>query len=107
MSGVDWSGLEEEKKTGWHRKLHIHLYPFYYVEYGVAQLGAVQIWANALRDQQASVAAYRRALSLGGTVGLPDLFTAAGARFSFEAETLRQAVELTLAKIEELEAVGE
>ena len=62
MSGVDWSGLEEEKKTGWHRKLHIHLYPFYYVEYGVAQLGAVQIWANALRDQQASVAAYRRAL---------------------------------------------
>ncbi len=103
MPGVDWTGLEQEKITGWHRKLHIHLYPFYYVEYGLAQLGAVQVWANALRDQPRALAAYRRALSLGGTVGLPDLYAAAGARLAFDAATLRQAVDLVQAKIEELE----
>ncbi len=51
MSGVDWSGLEQEKMAGWHRKLHIFHIPFYYVDYGLAQLGAVQIWSNAMEDQ--------------------------------------------------------
>jgi oligoendopeptidase F len=94
MPGVDWTGLEEEAMTGWHRKLHIHRYPFYYVEYGLAQLGSVQVWRNALHDQAGAVAAYRRALSLGGTVPLPALYAAAGAKFAFDAETLRMAVEL-------------
>ena len=51
MQGVDWSGLEEELKTGWHRKLHIHQVPFYYVEYGLAQLGAV-MGQNGYRQRQ-------------------------------------------------------
>jgi oligoendopeptidase F len=103
MRGIDWSGLEEEKATGWHRKLHIHRYPFYYIEYGLAQLGAVQVWANALRDQAAAVAAYRRALALGGTVPLPQLYAAAGARLAFDSETLGEAVQLmedTIARLE-------
>ncbi|MDQ7030661.1 MAG: M3 family metallopeptidase [Ardenticatenia bacterium] len=66
MPGVDWSGLEEIKATGWHRKLHIFEIPFYYVEYGLAQLGAVQIWGNALEDQAEAVRQYRAALALGG-----------------------------------------
>jgi oligoendopeptidase F len=94
MPELDWSGLEEELKTGWQLKLHIHTVPFYYVEYGLAQLGAVQVWAHALQDQAAATAAYRRALSLGGTVPLPDLFAAAGARFALDADTLRSAVSL-------------
>ncbi len=94
MPGVDWRGLEAEMMTGWHRKQHIHRSPFYYVEYGLAQLGAVQVWRNALRDQAGALAAYRRALSLGGTVSLPELYQAAGARFAFDAGTLREAVEL-------------
>ncbi len=73
MIGVDWHGLEEIKVTGWHRKLHIHQGPFYYIEYGLAQLGAVLIWANALNDQARAVADYRSALKLGGTVTLPEL----------------------------------
>jgi oligoendopeptidase F len=94
MGGVDWSGLEEERKTGWHRKLHIFQIPFYYVEYGLAQLGAGQVWRNALQDQARSVASYRQALGLGGSVGLPQLFQAAGARFSFESGPLDEVVKL-------------
>jgi oligoendopeptidase F len=104
MPGVDWSGLEAEAMTGWHRKPHIHRYPFYYVEYGVAQLGAVQVWDNALRDQSAAVAAYRQALALGGTASLPELYRAAGGKFAFDAGTLGQAVKLvedSLLKLDE------
>lgn len=103
MVGVDWSGLEQEMMTGWHRKLHIHEVPFYYVEYGLAQLGAVQVWGNALHDQARAVADYRRALALGGTVSLPELYATAGARFAFDAKTLQRAVDLMEQVINELE----
>jgi oligoendopeptidase F len=103
LPGVDWSGLEEVKVTGWHRKLHIHTVPFYYVEYGMAQLGAVQIFGNALKNQAGAVAAYRKALSLGGTVTLPQLFATAGARFGFDSALLKTAVDLMEKVIVELE----
>ena len=66
--------------TGWQRKLHIFEVPFYYVEYGLASLGAFQVWRNAMKDQSAAVEAYRRALALGGTVPLPKLYETAGAQ---------------------------
>jgi oligoendopeptidase F len=103
MQGIDWSGFEAERVTGWHRKLHIFHVPFYYVEYGMAQVGAVQVWRNALRDQAAAVATYRQALQLGGTRPLPELFSAAGAAFRFDEATLAELVELiekTLAQLE-------
>jgi oligoendopeptidase F len=100
---VDWSGLEEVMVTGWHRKLHIHQVPFYYVEYGLAQLGAVQIFGNALKDQAGAVAAYRKALALGGTVTLPQLFATAGAKFVFDSVILKYAVGLMEQVIGELE----
>ena len=101
---LDWSGYEEVMMTGWQRKDHIHSSPFYYVEYGLAQLGAVQIWRNALSDQSSAVQNYRKALQLGGTVPLPDLFRTAGAKLAFDAQTLGDAVELMEKKIAELEA---
>jgi oligoendopeptidase F len=104
MIGIDYSGLEEAKKTFWHRQGHIFESPFYYVEYGLAQLGAVQVWANARRNQQKAVADYRKALSLGATVPLPELFSVAGATFAFDAGTLKQAVDLLEEVIEEMEA---
>jgi oligoendopeptidase F len=94
MPGVEWGGLHDERVTGWQRKLHIHRAPFYYVEYGLAQLGAVQVWRNSLADRAGAVAAYRQALTLGGSVPLPALFAAAGARFAFDAETMGAAVAL-------------
>jgi oligoendopeptidase F len=104
MRGIDWSGLEQEMMTGWQRKLHIHQRPFYYVEYGLAQLGAAQIWANALKDQAGAVASYRKALALGGTVPLPAVYSAAGARFAFDAATMRSSVSLMEQTIERLDA---
>lgn len=101
LPGVDWSGLDEAAMTGWHRKQHIFRAPFYYVEYGVAQLGSVQVWSNALRDQEAAVEQYRQALALGGTATLPELYQAAGGKFAFDAATLRPAVELVERKIAE------
>ncbi len=103
LPGVDWSGLEEIKASGWHRKLHIHQVPFYYVEYGLAQLGAVQIFGNALQDQAGALASYRKALSLGGTATLPQLFEAAGAKFGFDSAILKNAVDLMEKVIGELE----
>ena len=102
IPNVDWSGLEEERNTGWHRKLHIHQVPFYYVEYGLAQLGAVQIFANAIKDQKQSVVHYRKALALGGTVTLPELFKTAGGRFGFDVDTVQQAVSVMENTIESL-----
>ena len=103
MKGQDWSGLEDEKVTGWHRKLHIHQIPFYYVEYGLAQLGAVQVWRNSLSNEQQAIADYRRALSLGNTASLPALFEAAGAKLMPDVATLGEAVELIESTIARLE----
>jgi oligoendopeptidase F len=103
IPGVDYSGMEQVKKTGWQRKLHIHQIPFYYVEYGLAQLGAVQIFGNARKDQATAVAAYRKALALGGMVTLPELFQAAEAKFAFDAATLQAAVDLMEDVVNELE----
>ncbi|MBE7556388.1 MAG: M3 family oligoendopeptidase [Anaerolineales bacterium] len=105
MPGVDWSGLEQEMMTGWQRKLHICQVPFYYIEYGLAQLGAVQVWHNSLTDEAGAVARYRRALALGGTASLPELYAAAGAKFAFDALTLRAAVKLMAETIATLEAI--
>ncbi len=102
MKGVDWSGLEDIRITGWHRKLHIHTDPFYYVEYGLAQLGAVQVWAKSIKDQAGTVANYRKALALGGTVTLPELYATTGAQFAFDADTLRMAVNLIEETIDNL-----
>lgn len=104
MVGIDYSGLEDAKKTYWHRQGHIFASPFYYVEYGLAQLGAVQVWANARRDQKKAVADYRRALALGATVPLPELFATAGAKFAFDVRTVKAAVDLMEQVIEEMEA---
>jgi oligoendopeptidase F len=104
MPVVDWSGLEAQKVTGWQRKEHIFVEPFYYIEYGLAQVGAIQIWRNALDDQAGAIAAYRQALALGSSVTLGQLYETAGAKFAFDAATLTQAADLTLKMISELES---
>ena len=106
MKGVDWSGLDDVVKTGWQRKLHIFQIPFYYVDYGLAQVGALQVWRNALGDQAGAVRKYRAALALGGTKPLPELFAAAGAKFAFDAGTMGELVALIEKTLSELETVG-
>jgi oligoendopeptidase F len=91
---VDWSGYEDVRANLWHRQLHIFLHPFYYVEYGIAQLGALQIWANSKRDRAASLKNYQSALALGGSRPLPELFQAAGCQFDFSAATVKPLIQL-------------
>ncbi|HEY5042817.1 MAG TPA: M3 family metallopeptidase, partial [Verrucomicrobiae bacterium] len=91
---VDWSGYAEARAFSWHRQLHIFLHPFYYVEYGIAQLGALQVWANSKRDKAKALDDYKKSLALGGSRPLPELFAAAGCKFQFDAATIRPLIQL-------------
>ncbi len=91
---VDWTGHEEVRANLWHKQLHIFLYPFYYIEYGIAQLGALQVWANSKCDKVKALRDYKTALALGGSRPLPELFAAAGCPFEFSAKTIRPLVNL-------------
>jgi oligoendopeptidase F len=102
--GVDWRGLERERAARWYRQLHIFLSPFYYIEYGLAQLGALQVWRDSLRDPRGAVARYKAALALGATRPLPEIYAAAGARLVFDVEPMRELVALVEARIGELRA---
>ncbi len=99
---VDHSGYEEARDHSWHRQLHIFLYPFYYIEYGIAQLGALQIWQRSLSDRAAAVADYKKALALGGSRPLPELFAAAGIRFDFSAGIIGPLMETIRTELEKL-----
>ncbi len=103
--GVDWSGLGAERTARWYRQLHIFLYPFYYIEYGIAQLGALQVWRNQRRDGTAALEAYRAFLALGATRSLPELYHAAGASLIFDAVGMRPLVELVEEEMERLRVV--
>ena len=92
--GVDWTGLERERASRWYRQLHIFELPFYYIEYGIAQLGALQLWRASHQDAAAAVARYRSALALGGTRSLPALYEAAGVTLVFDEETMGELVAL-------------
>ncbi len=96
---VDWTGYEEARTNLWHRQLHIFIHPFYYVEYGIAQLGALQVWANSKKDKAQALEKYHHALSLGGSRPLPELFQAAGCRFDFSRKTVKPLVKLVRAEL--------
>jgi len=81
--GVDWTGLEEAYRYYWHSIPHIFLRPFYFIEYAVAQLGALQIWQNSRKDKDGAIKAFKSALRLGGSRPLPELFRVANIKFDF------------------------
>jgi oligoendopeptidase F len=98
----DWSDFEHAQATSWHRQLHIFELPFYYIEYAIAQLGALQVWINSKKDFRAAVADYWSALQLGGSRPLPELFARAKVKFDFgpsALEPLMAAVEAELQKL--------
>ena len=83
---TDWSGFEDLKETSWQGQLHLFQVPFYYVEYGIAQLGALQLWQYHRRDASDALSRYARAMSLGNTKPLPELFGEAGLNLGFGEE---------------------
>ena len=101
---TDWSGLEAEREAMWHRQLHLFHYPFYYIEYGIAQLGAVGLWKRYREDPAAAIADYKAALSLGNSKPLPELFAAAGLPFDFSKSTIEPLAELIATELDRLPA---
>ncbi|MFO1488559.1 MAG: M3 family oligoendopeptidase [Verrucomicrobiota bacterium] len=98
---VNWGGFENARANLWHRQLHIFQYPFYYIEYGIAQLGALQVWANSKRDKAKALRDYKQSLALGGSRPLPELFTAAGCQFEFSAKTIAPIARLLGEELQE------
>ncbi len=99
---TDWSGYEEAQATSWQRQLHIFEVPFYYIEYGIAQLGALGVWKNSLEDKTKAVAAYKEALKLGYTRSIPEIYETANVKFDFtegHLQTLATFIQKELAKL--------
>ena len=91
---VDWDGLSDARAASWQRQPHLFTAPFYYIEYGIAQLGALQLWSiSKERGEREAVERYKAALRLGGSRPLPDLFAAAGLSFDFGPATVARLVE--------------
>jgi oligoendopeptidase F len=100
---VDWSGLDAERVARWYQQPHFFAAPFYYIEYGIAQLGALQVWRNSLRDRGDAVRKYREALALGAIRPMPDLFKAAGARMIFDGQGMKDLIELVEEELHKLD----
>ena len=99
----DWTGYEEFKSYNWHRQLHLFTVPFYYIEYGIAQTGALQVWRNAKKNRKAAIAKYRAGESLGWTRPLPELFRASGLKFDFSEKTIGPLIKTALSDLEKLD----
>lgn len=90
---LDMTGLDEILESRWQYP-HVYTSPFYYIEYGIAQLGALMVWKNSLKDEKQAIKDYLCALSLGGSVGLPKLFEACNIQFSMDKKSLQELVDL-------------
>ncbi|MBL0181074.1 MAG: M3 family oligoendopeptidase [Chitinophagaceae bacterium] len=90
---IDYSGLENYRSNSWQRQLHLFEVPFYYIEYGIAQLGAIGMWMQFKENRQLAMDNYCKALSLGGTKTLPQLFETAGLQFDFSPEKIKVLME--------------
>jgi oligoendopeptidase F len=99
---LDVSGLEEYRRFGWQRQLHLYEVPFYYIEYGIAQLGAIGLWKQYKDDPEAAVNNYITALKVGGTRTLPELFRLAGLEFNFSPVYIKGLMEFVQAEMEKL-----
>lgn len=93
IDAIDISGLEEYRKYSWQRQLHLFEVPFYYIEYGIAQLGAIGLWMQYKQNKEQALQNYINALSLGGTKTLPELYETAGLKFDFSPEHIKTLME--------------
>ena len=101
---VDWTSHEVIRDWMWQKQGHLFGSPFYYIEYAIAQIGALQAWSHDRENHEATIAAYRDSLRLGGSRRLPQLFEAAGLRFAMDRRMLGELVPKVIARIEELDA---
>ncbi|MCC6307720.1 MAG: M3 family oligoendopeptidase [Chitinophagaceae bacterium] len=90
---LNYDGLDDYRSYGWQRQLHLYEVPFYYIEYGIAQLGAIGMWQQFKKNKDAALNNYIQALSLGATTTLPNLFKAAGLEFNFSPEYISKLMQ--------------
>ena len=100
---LDYSGLEKYIEYGWQKQLHLFEVPFYYIEYGIAQLGAIGLWMQYKQDPEKALDNYVQALSLGGTKTLPDLYRAAGLNFDFSSGNIKKLMDFVQVEMEKLD----
>lgn len=101
-SAIDFSGLGEYRRYSWQRQLHLYEVPFYYIEYGIAQLGAIGLWKQYKQNEKQALENYVNALSLGGTKTLPELFKAAGLSFDFSPGSISELMQFVKKEMDEL-----
>lgn len=99
---VNFEGLQQFRENSWQRQLHLYEVPFYYIEYGIAQLGAIGLWMQYRQDPKKALENYCNALSLGGTRTLPELYEAAGLKFDFSPETIKTLMQFVQAQMQEI-----
>jgi oligoendopeptidase F len=99
---LDVSGLEAYRRFSWQRQLHLYEVPFYYIEYGIAQLGAIGLWKQFKEDKDKAIKNYITALQLGGTKTLPELYAAAGLKFSFAPDYISELMLFVQKELEEV-----
>lgn len=100
---VNWEGYDHFRRNRWQQQLHIFGMPFYYIEYGIAQLGALQMYRLFKKDPQAALAGYSEGLKLGSSKPLPEVWETMGIKFDFSAETLKDLVEFVQDELKELQ----
>jgi oligoendopeptidase F len=92
-SVTDWSGLEANRDTLWQKQLHLYEVPFYYIEYGMAQLGAIALWRNYKQNKQKGLQSYMRALKLGNLTTIPEIYKAADIKFNFSRVYIKELMD--------------
>jgi oligoendopeptidase F len=97
---IDYSGLDAYRENAWQRQLHLFEVPFYYIEYGIAQLGAIGMWMQFRNNKQQAIDNYINALALGGTKTLPQLFEAAGLKFDFSPGSIKTLMDFVSEEME-------
>lgn len=102
-SVVDWKGLDDERKYLWQKQLHLFEVPFYYIEYGMAQLGAIAVWKNYKSNPEKTIGQYKKALSLGYTKSIGEIYEAAGISFNFSRDYVRELMQFVKKEIELLD----
>ncbi len=99
---IDYSGLEAYRSNAWLRQLHLFEVPFYYIEYGIAQLGAIGMWRQFRQNAEKALDNYCNALALGGTATLPQLYETAGLKFDFSPHVIKELMDFVKEELDKL-----
>jgi oligoendopeptidase F len=99
---TDWSGFEDQIATSWQRQLHLFEVPFYYIEYGIAQLGALGVWKNSIDNFDKAIYDYKEALKLGYTKSIPEIYMTANVKFDFSEVYLNELADFIQEELKKL-----